>query len=102
LIAGAADGGGGVLVVRGDAGIGKSTLIEAARERADAGAISVLSASGVQSEAHLPFAGLHQLLQPLLGNLEALPGPHRAAIEAAFGMLGITSRTQLSSVLASD
>jgi DNA-binding CsgD family transcriptional regulator len=85
LIANAADGG-GALVVRGDAGIGKSTLLAAARDRADAAGMSVLSVAGVQSEAHLPFAGLHQLLQPLLGDLGALPGPHRAALEAAFGM----------------
>ena len=85
LIAGAADGG-GVLVVRGEAGIGKSTLLAAARDRADAAGMAVLSAAGVQSEAQLPFAGLHQLLQPLLGDLDALPGPHRTAIETAFGM----------------
>jgi len=85
LIANAPDGG-GVLVVRGEAGIGKSTLLAAARDRADGAGMSVLSAAGVQSEAHLPFAGLHQLLQPLLSDLGALPGPHRAAIESAFGM----------------
>jgi DNA-binding CsgD family transcriptional regulator len=86
LIASAGDGGGGVLVVRGEAGIGKSTLLAAARDRAEAAGVAVLSAAGVQSEAHLPFAGLHQLLQPLLGDLDALRGPHRAAIEGAFGM----------------
>jgi DNA-binding CsgD family transcriptional regulator len=85
LIATAGDGG-GVLVVRGEAGIGKSTLLTAARCKADAAGMVVLSAAGVQSESHLPFAGLHQLLQPLLGDLDALPGPHRVAIEVAFGM----------------
>lgn len=85
LIANAGEGG-GVLVVRGEAGIGKSTLLEAARGLADAAGMAVLRAAGVQSEAQLPFAGLHQLLQPLLGDLDALPGPHRAALEAAFGM----------------
>jgi DNA-binding CsgD family transcriptional regulator len=85
LIAAAADGGGG-LVLRGEAGVGKSTLLDAARHRAEAAGMTVLTAAGVQSEAHLPFAGLHQLLQPLLGDLDALPAPHRAAIEAAFGM----------------
>ncbi len=87
LIAAAADGdGGGGLVLRGEAGIGKSTLLAAAIDRAAAADMAVLTAAGVQSEAHLPFAGLHQLLQPLLGDLEGLPGPHRTAIEAAFGM----------------
>jgi len=46
----------------------------------------MLAISGAQSEAHLPFAGLHQLLQPLLGQLDALPSPQRAALEAAFGL----------------
>ena len=85
LIANAGEGG-GVLVVRGEAGIGKSTLLEAARGLADAAGMAVLRAAGVQSEAQLPFAGLHQLLHPLLSDLDALPGPHRAALEAAFGM----------------
>ena len=48
----------------------------------------VLATSGVQTEVHLPFAGLHQLLLPLLGKLATLPGPQRAALEAAFGMNG--------------
>jgi hypothetical protein len=56
LIAAASDGG-GVLVVRGEAGIGKSTLLAAARDRADAAGMSALSAAGVQSEAHLPSPG---------------------------------------------
>jgi hypothetical protein len=46
----------------------------------------VLRTRGVQPEAHLPFAGLHQLLQPLLGELAQLPPPQRAALEAAFGL----------------
>jgi predicted ATPase len=85
LIESAGDGGGAV-VVRGDAGIGKSTVLAAARRSAESAGIAVIAAGGVQSEAHLPFAGLHQLLQPLLGELDALPGRHRAALEAAFGM----------------
>jgi len=82
LIASAA-GGGGALVVRGEAGIGKSTLLADVQRTAAVAGMTVIGASGVQSEAHLPFAGLHQLLQPLLGQLDALPGPHRTALEAA-------------------
>ena len=46
----------------------------------------VLTTEGVQSEAHLPFAGLHQLLRPILAGVEALPPPQRDAIRSAFGM----------------
>ena len=58
---------GGAFVIRGEAGIGKSTLLAAASERAHALGLTVLTANGVESEAQLPFAGLHQLLLPALG-----------------------------------
>lgn len=77
---------GGALIVRGEAGIGKSSLLAAASSSAAARGSVVLGTTGVQSEAHLPFAGLHQLLQPLLADLDGLPGPQRAALEAAFGL----------------
>src|SRR3954470_21421600 len=67
----AAEGVGSASIVRGDAGIGKSTLLGAVVERAREGAMTVLSTRGVQSEAHLPFAGLQQLLSPLLPRLDA-------------------------------
>lgn len=77
---------GGALVVRGEPGIGKSFLLNAARARAEADGIRVLSAAGVQSEAHLPFAGLHQLLLPVLDRAQELPAPQRLALLTAFGM----------------
>ena len=77
---------GGVLLLRGDAGIGKSALLAEAVDRATAAGLRVLRASGVRTEARLPFAGLHQLLRPLLGGLEALPPPQRTALGAAFGL----------------
>src|SRR3954466_3663211 len=77
---------GGALVVRGDAGIGKSALLAAARERARSRGITVVSTTGMLSEAQLAFAGLHQLLLPLLGRLDLLPDPQRRALEAAFGI----------------
>ena len=77
---------GGALVVRGEAGVGKTALLNAAVRRASARGMPVLTTTGVQSEANLPFAGLHQLLRPGLSALDRLPGPQRAAIEAAFGM----------------
>jgi DNA-binding CsgD family transcriptional regulator len=75
---------GGALVVRGEAGIGKSTLLAAARERALDRGVAVVSTAGALSEAQLAFAGLHQLLLPLLGRLDLLPDPQRQALETAF------------------
>jgi DNA-binding CsgD family transcriptional regulator len=77
---------GGALVVRGEAGIGKSALLMAARERARHRGIAVVSKTGALSEAQLAFAGLHQLLLPLLGSLDVLPDPQRRALETAFGI----------------
>ena len=66
----------GVLVIRGEAGVGKSALLEDARERASD--MQVLSGSGIESEAHVPFATLHQIVRPILGHLESLPEPQGA------------------------
>ena len=72
------------LVVRGEAGIGKTALLEYAAERA--GGCRVLRAVGVESEMELPFAGLHQLCMPLLDGLERLPTPQQDALGTAFGL----------------
>jgi DNA-binding CsgD family transcriptional regulator len=77
---------GGALVVRGDAGIGKSALLAAAKERAQSEGLTVVSTAGALSEAQLAFSGLHQLLLPLLDGLERLPDPQRRALEGAFGI----------------
>jgi DNA-binding CsgD family transcriptional regulator len=77
---------GGALVVRGEAGIGKSALLAAARERALDRGVAVVSTVGALSEAQLAFAGLHQLLLPLLGRLDLLPDPQRQALDTAFGI----------------
>ena len=74
----------GVLVVRGEAGAGKSALLDHAAGLA--GGMVVLRAAGVQSEAELPFAALHQLLRPVLGLADRLPGPQAAALGAAIGL----------------
>jgi DNA-binding CsgD family transcriptional regulator len=79
-------GRGAALEIRGEAGIGKSALIALAAARARECGLSVLTATGVQSEARFAFAGLHQLLRPLLGALDGLPGPQRRALEMAFGI----------------
>ena len=74
----------GVLVIRGEAGVGKSALLEDARERASD--MQVLSGSGIESEAHVPFAALHQIVRPILGHLESLPEPQRGALRGALGL----------------
>jgi DNA-binding CsgD family transcriptional regulator len=77
---------GGALVVRGEAGIGKSTLLEAAGERAHERGATVVTTTGTESEARLAFGGLHQLLLPFLDRLDRLPGPQRRALDIAFGV----------------
>ena len=77
-------GRGRALVVRGEAGVGKSALLEhVAGAAAD---MRVARASGVESEMELAFASVHQLCAPLLGRLEHLPDPQRDALEVAFGL----------------
>lgn len=93
LLAAARRGRSGVLVLRGEPGIGKSALLEYAAERAEG--FRVIRATGVEYEADLPFAGLQLLLSPALERLPVLPAPQRRALEAAFGLAeggGLTER----------
>ena len=83
VIAQARQGRGGAVVLRGEAGAGKTALLDAAVARG--GAMGVLRTCGVESEADLAFAALHQLLRPVAGLLDALPGPQRDAARAALG-----------------
>ena len=73
-----------MLVLRGEAGIGKSRLLDYAAERADG--CRILRATGVQWEMELPFAGLHQLCAGLLDRRERLPEPQSDALATAFGL----------------
>ncbi|QFZ17038.1 AAA family ATPase [Saccharothrix syringae] len=81
----------GVLVVRGEAGIGKSALLDhlAARaagpSTADQG-FRVLRGTAVESESEIPFAGLHLLLTPVVDRVTALPPPQATALRAALGL----------------
>ncbi|MFG2944808.1 helix-turn-helix transcriptional regulator [Streptomyces adustus] len=84
LLAQARAGRSGVLVVRGEAGIGKSELLRHLLDRA--AGCRVVRAAGVQSEMELSYAGLHQLCAPLLSHLDDLPEPQRNALRTAFGM----------------
>jgi AAA ATPase-like protein len=77
-------GRGRALVVRGEAGVGKSALLEYAAGAAPD--LRVVRAVGVESEMELAFAGLHQLCAPLLAHLERLPPPQRDALGVAFGL----------------
>src|SRR5262249_59051391 len=79
-------GRGRALVVRGEAGVGKSALLGyVAGAAAD---MRLVRAVGVESEMELAFASLHLLCGPLLGRLEGLPGPQRDALGIAFGLRG--------------
>ncbi|MFE2108893.1 LuxR C-terminal-related transcriptional regulator [Kitasatospora sp. NPDC059463] len=84
VIAGAREGRGQALVLRGEPGVGKSALAEYLVERSDG--CRVLRAVGVESEMELAFAGLHQLCVPLMGRLDRIPGPQRDALSVAFGL----------------
>jgi DNA-binding CsgD family transcriptional regulator len=76
-----------VLVLRGEAGVGKSALLDHLQERASGAAgCRIERAAGVESEMELAFAGLHQLCAPMLGSLARLPDPQQAAIRTAFGL----------------
>ena len=86
LLERAHEGRSGELLISGAAGIGKTALLADAAERADG--LRVLRASGAEAEAELPFAGLHQLLAPVLDLAAGLPGPQAAALERALGVAG--------------
>jgi len=72
------------LVVSGEAGVGKTALLDYLAGQASG--CRVERAVGVQSEMELPFAALHQLCAPMLEKLQGLPEPQRDALEIAFGM----------------
>ena len=74
---------GAVVIVDGEPGIGKSTLVAAA---AGSAAVRQVRCTGRQNSASPGFAGLHQLLQPLLGRLGAVPVRQRAALSTALGL----------------
>jgi DNA-binding CsgD family transcriptional regulator len=84
LLEGARASRSGVLVLVGEAGIGKSALFDDACRRA--GGMQVLRCRGIESEARLPFAALHQLLRPVLDHAQAIPPVQAHALRAALGM----------------
>jgi DNA-binding CsgD family transcriptional regulator len=101
---------GAAMVVLGDPGIGKTSLLRAAGEHARAAGYRVLNATGIESEAHLPFAGLHHLLRPVLSRMDRLPRTQAEALSTAFGigegpppspfMIGLATLNLLAEVAA--
>jgi len=84
LLAGVRTGRSAALVVRGEAGVGKTALLDYVAE--SAAGLRLLRAAGVESEMELAFAALHQMCGPVLDRLGRLPGPQRAALGTAFGL----------------
>jgi predicted ATPase len=83
LLVGARAGRSAALVLRGEAGVGKTALLDYLAERASG--CEVARITGVQAEMELAFSALQQLFAPMLAPLECLPGPQREAMEVAFG-----------------
>jgi hypothetical protein len=86
LLEGARDGLSGVLVLRGEAGVGKTALLDYAAESAAARGMRIAAMSGIESETQLGYAALHRLLLPYWGHVERLPGPQRDALKGTFGL----------------
>ncbi|MFD0265727.1 ATP-binding protein [Streptomyces sp. NPDC127106] len=86
LLDGARGGMSGALVLRGDAGLGKTVLLGHAV--ASASGMRVTQVAGIEAEQELGFAAVHRVLLPFLGRRADLPEPQRAALETALGMVG--------------
>src|SRR3954452_23514083 len=80
-----AEGETGALIVTGEPGIGKTTLLAHVFDAA-AGDVRVERIAAVESELELPYAGLHLLCSRVADDLERLPAPQRQALDAAFGL----------------
>ena len=74
------------LVIRGEAGVGKSALLRYAARQASG--FQVAQLTGVEAEMELPFAGVHQLCTAIPDRIEALPAPQRQALNTALGLVG--------------
>ena len=88
------------LVVSGGPGVGKSALLGEASTRAQDLGMLVLTVTGVQCEAQLPFAGLHRLLQPVLSRLGRLAAPQRDVMLGAFGLADAAAPDLFQTALA--
>src|SRR3954463_6969130 len=84
LLARVREGESEVLVIRGEAGIGKTALLRYTARQASG--FRVVQLTGVEAEMELPFAGIHQLCATMLDRLDALPAPQRDALSVALGL----------------
>ncbi|WP_406157575.1 AAA family ATPase [Streptomyces sp. NBC_01005] len=98
MLADARRGESNCLLLHGEAGIGKTTLLDYAVAHAEGA--SVLRVEGIESEMELAFGGLHQLLLPVLDRLDLLPPPQAGALRAVFGLSEETVRDRLTIGLA--
>lgn len=94
VLAGARTGASAVLVFVGEAGIGKSALLDHAAGRA--ATMQVLRARGIESEAEIPFASLFELLRPALGVLDRIPEPQATALEGALALRSGTAQDRFA------
>ena len=90
MLSDARAGASSVLLIDGDAGIGKTALLDHAAARASG--TRVLRIEGLESETELAFAGLHQLFLPVMDLVDRLPGPQAATLRAVFGLTDDTVR----------
>src|SRR5262245_5564759 len=84
LVDDARGGRSGVLVIRGEPGVGKSSLMRHAADHATG--FRVEQVCGIEAEGELPFAGLHQLCAPVIDRIDALPAPQREAMRVGLGL----------------
>ena len=87
LLARAADGYSGALVLRGEVGVGKTALLNETVAAATAAGMQTIRLTGVEPETHLSYAGLHWFLLPFADHLERLPAPQRDALRSTFGLV---------------
>ncbi len=77
---------GGAFLITGPPGIGKTSLLNAVAAEARSRGYNALAMTGLESEAQLPYAGLHQLLQTVMASVDTLAPPQKAALLTALGM----------------
>ena len=100
LLARAADGYSGALVLRGEAGVGKTALLDDTLAAAAAARMQTARLTGVEAETQLGYAGLHRFLLPFAGQLERLPVPQRDALRSTFGLVAGPSADRFLVALA--
>lgn len=97
------DSGGFAVGLSGEPGVGKSAVLRRVMQHAATTGLTVLSACGSEAESHLPYAGLHQLLRPVLGRVGGLPARQSQSLLACFGMVdGVEANRFFTSLAVLD